>query len=73
MLKQGEVLTLSDNKKYSVVFSCEYENKNYVYLMDQDDYSNSIFCEFINEELEEVTDEKTLEIIMKKFLESQKM
>ncbi len=73
MLNQGEILTLNDNKKYSVVFSTTYNNENYVYLIDQDDYTNTMFCEYDNENgLEEVSDSDILENLMKLFVESQK-
>lgn len=71
MLNRGEILTLDDNKKYSVVFSTEYNNKNYVYLIDQDDYTNTMFCEFDNDKgLEEVTDQEIIEQLMTKFNEN---
>ena len=73
MLNQGEILTLNDNKKYSVVFSTIYNNKSYVYLIDQDDCTNTMFCEYDNENgLEEVNDSDILENLMKLFVESQK-
>ena len=63
MIEAGEVLTLSNNKVYSVVSSVNYEDNNYVYLIDQDDYSNIMFCRFDeeNNELVEVKDSKLLE------------
>lgn len=68
MLNQGEILTLNDNKKYSVVFTIDYNNKNYVYLIDQDDYTNTMFCEFDNNNgLEEVSDPNIIEELMKLF------
>lgn len=71
MLNQGEMLTLDDNKKYSVVYSTEYNNKNYVYLIDQDDYTNTLFCEFDNNKgLEEVTEPEMVEQLMIKFNEN---
>ena len=73
MLNRGEILTLNDNKKYSVVFSTIYNNKSSVYLIDQDDYTNTMFCEYDNENgLEEVNDSDILENLMKLFVESQK-
>lgn len=73
MLNQDEILTLNDNKKYSVVFSTIYNNKSYVYLIDQDDYTNTMFCEYDNENgLEEVNDSDILENLMKLFVETQK-
>ena len=73
MLNQGEILTLDDNKKYSVVFSTEYNQKNYAYLIDQDDYTNTMFCEFDNNNgLVEVTNSDTIEELLKLYMKSQK-
>lgn len=72
MLNQGEILTLNDNKKYTVVSSINYNNKNYVYLIDQDDYTNTMFCEFDNNNgLEEVSDLSLIEELMKLFIQTQ--
>lgn len=71
MLSQGKVLTLDDNKKYSVVFTTRYENVNYVYLIDQDDYTNNMFCKYDNnDELEEINDPNIIEILLKLFAQS---
>ena len=64
MLEQGEILTLSDNKKYTVVASQMVDNINYVYIIDQDDYTNFMFCKYDNNELEEVIDEQLVEKLM---------
>ena len=64
MLERGEVLTLSDNKKYSVVSSQTLDNINYVYLIDQDDYTNLMFCKHENNNLEEVIDPNIIEKLM---------
>lgn len=71
MLNQGEILTLSDNKKYSVVYATELNSKNYVYLIDQDDYTNTMFCEYDNSNgLEEVVEPDIIEQLMIKFNEN---
>ena len=68
MIKQGEVLTLSDNKKYTVVYATTLNSKNYVYLIDQDDYTNTMFCEYDNNNgLEEVVEPDIIEQILKDF------
>lgn len=64
MLRQGEILTLSDNKKYTVVSTTEIDGNNYVYLIDQDDYTNVMFCKFENDSLEEVVDSNLIERLM---------
>lgn len=70
MLKQGEVLTLSDNKKYSVVYTTKLNSINYVYLIDQDDYTNTIFCKYDNDNgLEEEVSEEIIEQLILKFKE----
>ena len=71
MLNQCEILTLSDNKKYSVVYATELNSKNYVYLIDQDDYTNTMFCEYDNiDGLEEVVEPDIIEQLMIKFNEN---
>lgn len=64
MLRQGEILTLSDNKKYTVVSTTEIDNKFYVYLIDRDDYTNIMFCKYENNELEEVVNQELIEKLM---------
>ena len=64
MVEQGEVLTLSDNKTYAVVFTTMYNNRNYIYLIDENDYTNTMFCVYDNNQLEEVTDPNTIEALL---------
>ena len=71
MLEQGEILTLNDNKKYSVVYVTELNSKNYVYLIDQDDYTNTMFCEYDNNNgLEEVVNPEIIEQLLIKYKQS---
>lgn len=71
MLNLGEILTLNDNKKYSVVYTIELNSKNYVYLIDQDDYTNTMFCEYDNDKcLEEVIEPEIVEQLLAKFKET---
>ena len=67
MLKQGEVLTLSDNKKYTVMSTIEMDNNNYYYLIDNDDYSNMMFCTFEEDNMEEITDHDLIEKLLIRF------
>ena len=67
MLKQGEVLTLSDNKKYTVISTIEMDNNNYSYLIDNDDYSNMMFCKIVEDDIEEITDHDLIEKLLIKF------
>ena len=73
MINKGEILTLNDNKKYTVVYVTQLNNKNYVYLIDQDDYTNTMFCEYDNNNgLEEVTDKDIIEQLLLKYSQSSK-
>lgn len=68
MLEQGEILTLDDNKKYSVVYVTDYNSKNYAYLVDQEDYLNNMFCEYDDENgLQEVVDPEIVEKLLARF------
>lgn len=69
MLRQGEVLTLDDNKTYSVVYTTMLNEDSYVYLIEQDDYTNTMFCKYGNDKLEEVVEPEIIEKLMFKFKE----
>lgn len=65
MINQGDVLTLNDNNTYSVVASTTIDNVNYIYIIDQNDYTNVMFCKYDNKKgLEEVVDKKLVEKLM---------
>ena len=69
MLEQGEILTLSDNKNYSVVYSAMIGDINYAYLVDQDDYSNSFVCKFDNNDgIEEENNPEIIGELMTQFI-----
>ena len=71
MLSQGDILTLNDNNKYIVVYTTELNSKAYVYLIDQNDYTNTMFCEYdSNNGLEEVVEPEILEQLLAKYKES---
>lgn len=71
MIKDGEMLTLNDNKVYSVAFSTIHNQKNYVFLIDQDDYTNTMFCEYDSSNgLVEVVDTEIIEQLLLKFADS---
>lgn len=72
MINVGEILTLDDNNKYVVVYTTNIDSKDYAYLINQDDLSKTMFCEYIDSHLEEVEDEETISKILKKFMESKK-
>jgi len=68
MLKAGEeLITLSNNKEYSVVSSIIYEGSNYVCLIDTDSYKDYKFCLYENDELIVVKDHDLIEVLISKF------
>ena len=67
MLEPGEIVTLSNREEYAVVSSIEYEGKNYVYLMNLEDYKNFKFCEFKDESLYVVQDSELIKKLIIKF------
>ena len=46
MINVGDVLTLEDDKEYVVLSTTLISGIIYVYLMDQNDYSNFMFCSY---------------------------
>ena len=70
MLEVGETLTLSDNRKYLVVYTTTIDFKNYAYLMDQEDISNPLLCEYDgNNHVEEVMEPELIEKILREYLD----
>ena len=70
MLRQGEILTLNDNKNYLVVYTTEINLKKYAYLIEQDNYTNTMFCKYDNNNgLEKVIESEIIQQILIKFKE----
>lgn len=67
MLKQGELLILSNKKEYAVVSSIMYEENNYVYILDTETYKDYKICECFNNRLTIVHDPELLKILIVKF------
>lgn len=70
MLEQSEILTLDDNKEYTVAFTTMLDNKNYVFLIEIDNYENNMFCEYdADGGLTEVTDIDVIDKLLKLYTE----
>ncbi len=70
MVEVGEILTLEDDKNYVAVASTILDNINYVYLMDENDYSNFMFCAYDQTDgLYEVEDAELLDRLLEIFNE----
>lgn len=61
MLELGDSLTLDDNKVYVVSALQAYNNEHYVFLVDEDDHNNNLYCKLKKEGLEEVIDPEIIE------------
>ena len=69
MLEQGKEFLLNDNKKYVVVFCVKINQKDYAFLIDVNDYLNTMICEYNNKnQFKEVTDINIISKFMKLFL-----
>lgn len=69
MLEKGKILVLSDEKEYVVVSTTVLDNKNYVYLMCKDDYTNFMFCEYLNDKLINITSKNIIDKLLLLFKE----
>lgn len=68
MLKEGNILTLSNKQKYVVVYTTTYKNEEYCYIINRDDDNDSMICKILpNESIEIVTDEKIINIFLQIF------
>ena len=68
MLEQGEIITLNDKKTYVATYVDKLNDKNYVYLVEQDDYTNNMWCEQDSKNgLQEVVNEKIVEKLLARF------
>lgn len=68
MINQGDVLTLEDNKEYVVAATTVLSDIVYVYLIQENDYSNFMFCSYDQVDgLYEVDDDELLEELIKIF------
>ena len=72
MLMQGEVLTLDNNKEYTVVFSTIYNNNNYIYAVNNNEIEDVTFFRCDSDSVYEVEDSDLLINLMNLFYESAK-
>lgn len=69
MINQGDVVTLNDDKNYSVAYTAVLNANNYAFLVDQDDYTNTMFCRFDNDNgLEEIVEPEVIEQLLTNFV-----
>lgn len=64
MYEMGDVITLSNNNNYVVVTTLEYNGKKYIYLVNENDNSDVMFCNYQGEEFEKETDNEVVEQLL---------
>lgn len=69
MIIENETLTLNNNKKFIVVAQTIYKKERYLFLIEEDNYTNIIFCKDENNELIKVTDSNLIKILINLFNE----
>ena len=72
MVQVGEILTLSNNKEYTVVYTTKLDSKDYAFLLENEGLKESMFVEYVDGRLEEVVEEDILDTLLSQFKESKK-
>lgn len=72
MINPGEVWTLGDGNKYVVASVVEFNQKQYLYLINKNDYKQYIIGEYLGEDIEEIENPDLLEALIVKFNEDLK-
>ena len=65
MFEIGNILTLADDNKYSVVDQFNDSGINYVYLVDINNNANIIYGKLENDEIVEISEAEELEKVIK--------
>lgn len=60
MIKENEILTFEDGKKFNVIHSFMMDNTNYVFLYEEGNPRNVLYAKFINDEIVTIDDEEEL-------------
>lgn len=51
MININSIITLSDNRNYIVISKATINTYNYIYIVDQNNYSNSKFGKIVNNKI----------------------
>ena len=70
MLEFGDIITLENEKKYLVAGTCNYNDKNYVYLVNTEEQTNAVLGIVENDDLQEVTDQEEFKQVMPLILDN---
>lgn len=67
MLEVGDLITLSNGKKYIMTKQIYLKGRHYLFLIGEDGVSEFMICEFVKDQLEIVRDEEIVKILIEKF------
>lgn len=60
-----KTITLENNKQYFVAWSTKMDDKNYIYIINEEDYSDLLFCEVLsNKTISIINDTKMFEKLL---------
>jgi len=68
-----DILTLSDDNRYVVISKAQYENKQYLYLIDINNNENMKFCYIDNYEIVESNNKELNTKLIPLFYETSKI
>ena len=71
-IKYSNIITLSDNNEYVVAGTANYNNKEYLYLIDINNNRNIKFAELNNNQVIVLKDNKLIKELIPLFLDSTK-
>ena len=61
----GKLVSLDNGRHYQIIWSKEMEGRRFLYLLNQDDFSEPLFCEKISDTcLKEIEDEALLKRVI---------
>ncbi len=70
MLEFGDIITLENNKKYVVASTCTYNDKFFIYVVNESDSLDCIIGTVQDDNFQEINDEKTFVEVMPLLLDN---
>lgn len=69
MLEQDNIITLSNNQDYIVVYKTELDNQEFCYIMNMNDDEDSMICKVLpNKDIDIINDQKIVERFLTSFV-----
>jgi hypothetical protein len=61
------LITLDDNKEYALIDMMEFAGSNYVYLIELENYENTIFAELVDNKIRTIQDKELYAKVIEEF------